>query len=138
MVFKHNQHQINDFKNLAKQLNVDKFKLKTAQIYDFEKNSDLIPTIAKYSRYTIDENGNFKIKSKLKNRCYRMWTSSVVTCNGDVVPCCFDKDARYKLGNINNEAFNSIWKNNNYTNFRKQIKTNRKSIDICRNCTEGL
>ncbi|RLD48488.1 MAG: radical SAM protein, partial [Bacteroidetes bacterium] len=109
LVFRHNQHQINEFKQLAKHLKVDKYKLKTAQIYDFDKNSDLIPTIDKYSRYKLDKNGNYKIKNKLKNRCYRMWTSSVVTWNGNIVPCCFDKDAKHKLGNINSGKFADIW-----------------------------
>ncbi len=138
LVFRHNQHQINEFKQLAKHLKVDKYKLKTAQIYDFDKNSDLIPTIDKYSRYKLDKNGNYKIKNKLKNRCYRMWTSSVVTWNGNIVPCCFDKDANHKLGNINSGKFADIWQNKKYYNFRNSIKTNRANIDICKNCTEGL
>lgn len=138
LVFKHNQHQITDFKILAKKLNVDKYKLKSAQIYDLEKNKYLIPTINKFSRYKKDENGNFIIKSKLKNHCSRMWKSSVITWQGDVVPCCFDKDAKYVLGNINNNDFKIIWKNNNYLKFRESIKTDRQNIDICKNCSEGL
>ena len=138
LVFKHNQHQINDFKTLSKKLKVDKFKLKTAQIYNLDSDVDLIPTIKKYSRYKKDENGKYKIKSKLKNRCYRMWTSSVLTWNGNVVPCCFDKDANYNMGNINKMYFKQIWKNNDYNKFRNAIKNNRAKINICRNCTEGL
>ena len=25
-----------------------------------------------------------------------MWSSAVVTVNGELVPCCFDKDANFK------------------------------------------
>ncbi len=138
LVFRHNQHQIKDFFNLAKQLKVDKYKLKTAQIYDLKKDYNLIPTISKYSRYVKDKNGNYKIKNKLKNNCYRMWTSSVITWDGDVVPCCFDKDAKYKLGNINTHNFKQIWNNTKYYKFRDSIKNNRAKIDICQNCTQGL
>jgi radical SAM protein with 4Fe4S-binding SPASM domain len=62
----------------------------------------------------------------------------VITWDGIVSPCCFDKDAKYKFGNIFVEKFKDIWTNNKYTNFRKAIIKNRKGIDICTNCTEGL
>ncbi len=67
-----------------------------------------------------------------------MWNSLVVTFDGKAVPCCFDKDATHKFGNLNEQSFPEIWSNNQYNNFRKTLFTNRKSIDICKNCTEGL
>ncbi|MCF8328329.1 MAG: SPASM domain-containing protein, partial [Bacteroidales bacterium] len=42
------------------------------------------------------------------------------------------------MGNIRDRSFKDIWKDENYRSFRKQILTNRKGIDMCRNCTEGL
>jgi len=66
-----------------------------------------------------------------------MWSSCVVTWDGNVVPCCFDKDAAHTMGNIKEMDFAEIWKNERFHDFRKKILTSRKSIDICNNCTEG-
>src|SRR5882762_11190789 len=65
LVVKHNEHQIEDVKKLAKTLGVDEVKLKTAQIYDFENGSDLIPVNDKYSRYKRNQNGKYSIKNGL-------------------------------------------------------------------------
>jgi len=77
------------------------------------------------------------VKSSLDNHCWRMWSGAVVTWDGKVVPCCFDKDATHEMGNLSKEDFNSIWKGPTYTAFRKQLLKGRKEIDICKNCSEG-
>jgi radical SAM protein with 4Fe4S-binding SPASM domain len=67
-----------------------------------------------------------------------MWQSAVVTWDGKVVPCCFDKDADHAMGTANNaEEFRKIWRSERYGAFRKSVFTGRSDIDICRNCTEG-
>ncbi|NJN25690.1 MAG: radical SAM protein [Cyclobacteriaceae bacterium] len=138
IVFEHNRHQIGEVKALAKRLGVDKLELKTAQVYDFEKGSELIPKDRKYSRYTQIENNKIAIKNKHLNKCWKMWHSCVMTWNGDIVPCCFDKDARYTMGNIHDRSFKEIWNGKQYLNFRSRLLSDRKGIDICKNCTEGL
>jgi len=138
LVLRPNEHQINDAKKLAKQIAVDAISFKTAQIYDYKYGNSLIPENENYSRYKKQSDGNYKIKSKLKNHCWRMWSNPVITIDGSVIPCCFDKDAKYKMGNLNKQSFKEIWDSEKYRNFRQQILTNRKEIDICTNCTEGL
>ncbi|MCX7729431.1 MAG: SPASM domain-containing protein, partial [Bacteroidia bacterium] len=73
----------------------------------------------------------------LHNHCWRMWASCVFTIDGSIVPCCFDKDAQYKIGNILTTSFKEIWKSEPYNHFRKKILTQRSDIDICNNCSEG-
>ena len=138
IVFKHNEHQIEDIKTLAKDLGVDTLSLKTAQLYEFEDGNDLMPGLVKYSRYEKQENGKYRIKSKLPNKCHRSATTNVITWDGNVVPCCFDKDADHKFGNIMDEDYDTIRKSKTYLAFRKQILTDRSKIEICRNCSEGL
>lgn len=138
ILFQHNIHQIAEVKSLAKKLGVDKLELKTAQIYDFEKGSGLIPNQQKYSRYRQNDQNGYSIKSDLMNRCWKMWHSCVMTWDGDIVPCCFDKDAKYTMGNIHNQSFTDIWNGPKYQDFRSRLFENRKGIDICENCTEGL
>jgi radical SAM protein with 4Fe4S-binding SPASM domain len=66
-----------------------------------------------------------------------MWNSCVVTWDGKVVPCCFDKDAHYTLGDLNKNSFGEIWRSREYDNFRRSILQSREEIEICKNCTEG-
>ncbi|MCD4794581.1 MAG: radical SAM protein [Bacteroidales bacterium] len=138
LVFKFNEHQINDIKLLSKKLGADKFELKSAQIYNFENDTTFIPTNDKYSRYKKAETGKYIIKNKLKNRCKRMWESSVITNTGDVLHCCFDKNADYSYGNLKETSFKKLNNNSSALMFRKMLNSGRKQIDICKNCTEGL
>ena len=137
LVVKPNEHQIEDVKQLAKELGVDEVGFKTAQIYDYENGSDLIPTIDKYSRYKQTANGKWEVKNKLLNHCWKMWHSSVITWDGKVVPCCFDKDAEHEMGNVDGKSFKSIWHSPGYDKFRKALIRSRTEIEMCKNCTEG-
>ena len=137
LVVKPNEHQIDEIKELAKEYEVDEVTLKTAQIYDYENGNPLIPKNEKFSRYIKKKDGTYQLKHELKDECWRMWHSNVVTWNGNVVPCCFDKDAKYVMGNVLKSPLKEIWKGNKYQNFRKQLWKNRETIDICQNCTEG-
>ena len=137
LVVRPNEHQIEDAKQLAKDLGVDEIKFKTAQVYDFENGNPLIPQNEYYSRYKKQKDGTYKIKNGLLNHCWRMWSSAVITWDGSVVPCCFDKDAKHQLGNMAFQSFGSVWKSEKYNGFRKLVLKDRNSIDICQNCTEG-
>ncbi|GHN00710.1 hypothetical protein WSM22_21990 [Cytophagales bacterium WSM2-2] len=137
LVVKPNEHQIEDVKELARKLGVDEVKFKTAQIYDHEAGSDLIPTIEKYSRYKKQPNGSYSIKNGWLNECWKMWHSCVVTWDGKVVPCCFDKDAHFVLGDLSKNSFREIWTGAKYNDFRATLFNSRSEIEICRNCTEG-
>lgn len=137
IVFKHNQHQIAEVKALGKKVGVDEVRIKTAQVYDFKDGHTLIPDIEKYSRYKKNSFGKFEIKNKLLNQCWRMWQGCVITWDGKIVPCCFDKDAKYKLGDLENQSFQSVWQSQEYNRFRQSILKGRNKIDICTNCTEG-
>ena len=137
LVVRPNEHQIEEAKQLANEYKVDEIRFKTAQVYDYENGNPLIPTIEKYSRYKRLSNGKFMVKSSLDNHCWRMWSGAVVTWDGKVVPCCFDKDATHEMGNLSKEDFKSIWKGKIYSTFRKQLLKGRKEIDICKNCSEG-
>jgi radical SAM protein with 4Fe4S-binding SPASM domain len=136
LILKFNQHQVNEIKLLSKELKVDQLVFKTAQIYSFEKGSNLIPDVPKYSRYK-KVNTDYVITNKLNNRCWRMWSSSVITWDGKTVPCCFDKDAKYVLGDLKKNPFLEIWNNSHQLSFRQKILRSRKEIDICKNCSEG-
>lgn len=137
LVVKPNEHQIVDVEKMAKEVGVDEVKLKTAQLYNYENGNELMPTNEQYSRYKQDGRGTYSLKHKLYNHCWKMWHSSVVTWDGTVVPCCFDKDAAHALGTLKENTFRSIWQSSQYAAFRQSLLKSRSEIDICKNCTEG-
>jgi len=138
LVVKPNEHQIPEIYRLAQALGVDEVRLKTAQIYDYENGSELIPSQQKYSRYRLGTDGKYYIENKWEHSCWKMWHSCVITWDGAVVPCCFDKDAQHKLGTVQNgNTFTKIWQSDEYNRFRGQILEARSNIEMCKNCTEG-
>lgn len=138
LVVRHNEHEIEEVRQLGRHLGVNEVKLKTAQIYDYENGSDLIPGETKYARYKKSGSGDkWSLKNALPDECWKMWHSSVITWDGSVVPCCFDKDATHSMGDMKKNSLNQIWKNPGYQEFRQSLLSSRKKIDICKNCSEG-
>jgi radical SAM protein with 4Fe4S-binding SPASM domain len=137
LVVKPNEHQIPDIYKLAEEIGVDEVKLKTAQVYDFENGNDLIPTQDQYARYRQMPDGKWRVKNNLANHCWKLWHACVITWDGLVVPCCFDKDAQYRLGDLKQKTFKDVWQSAAYQNFRRRLLGGRDQIDICTNCTEG-
>ena len=131
-----NEHQLPALKTWAKKMQVDELQLKTTQIYDFEDGSDLIPSNLGFSRYIPAKGGKWKLKINAENKCWRMWQGAVVTWDGKLVPCCFDKDAKHVMGELKSHSLSSIWSSPAYVTFRKQLLVDRTQIEICRNCSE--
>jgi len=137
VAFRSNEHQVNDIKKLGRDMGADIVRIKTAQIYDFENSQGMIPKNEALSRYKKNSSGKWEIKNRLLDQCWRMWQACVITWDGKIVPCCFDKDAKYQLGDLTNNTFKEIWFSKPYHEFRQSILKSRKEIDICTNCTEG-
>lgn len=137
LVVRPNEHQIEEVKKMAREIGVDEVRFKTAQIYDFENGNRLIPTLEKYSRYKKKKDGTYAIKNKLGNHCWKLSHSCVITWDGQIVPCCFDKDAQHRLGDLKQQTFRAIWHGEAYRDFRTKLFKGRKHIDICANCSDG-
>jgi len=138
LVVKPNEHQLEDIRLLAAEIGVDEVRFKTAQVYDYKNDpNQLIPENKKYSRYAKNEKGEYEFRNGLDNHCWRLWHATVITWDGLVVPCCFDKDAQHRLGDLKGKPFKEIWHDEQYMDFRRQILQSRKNIDICANCSEG-
>lgn len=137
VVFSSNEKELDELKILAEKIGADEIKFKSAQLYDFSKGSNLMPDDESLSRYVRAKDGSYKLSGEVKNECWRMWSSTVVTWDGKVVPCCFDKDASYRMGDLTKTALGEIWNSSIYNSFRERVLKSRTSIDICTNCSEG-
>ncbi|MCB0580135.1 MAG: SPASM domain-containing protein [Phaeodactylibacter sp.] len=137
LVVRPNEHQIPEIYRLAQEIGVDEVKLKTAQVYDYENGNPLIPLEARYARYRRLPDGTYRVKNRLLNHCWKLWHSCVITWDGRVAPCCFDKDVAHELGDLKSQPFADIWQGAPYQAFRRKLLKGRSRIDICTNCTEG-
>ena len=134
IVFRTNQHELPDVRSFALKAGADKVEIKTAQLYGFENGNPLLTDIDKYARYK-KQNDHYVIKSRLPNHCFRLWSGAVITVSGEVIPCCFDKDADYIAGNLCEDSLENIWNGKAAGSFRNRILSDRKQFDMCRNCT---
>jgi len=160
LVMRYNEHEIAMVQQLANDLGVDRVLFKTAQIYDFEQAEAILPQNPAFRRYEQIE-GSYRLKGRIHNRCLALWCDSVLTWDGKVLPCCFDKDAHHDMGSldsriktqensvptpnegivgktISRDQFLSIWHGHSYQKYRQQILRDRKSIAICQNCSAGV
>ncbi|MEM6876985.1 MAG: radical SAM/SPASM domain-containing protein [Bacteroidota bacterium] len=137
LVVRPNEHQLEDIKALATEIGIDEVKFKTAQLYDYVNGHEMMPTNQKYSRYKLGSNGRYRLKGKLTNECWKLWHACVITWDGLVAPCCFDKDVSHRLGDTKLKRLRDIWRGDQYSIFRRKLLSGRSEIDICTNCTSG-
>ncbi len=136
IVMRQNEHEIPAVRIRAQELGVDCLEFKTVQIY---KPEDVIylPKDHALSRYTA-EGQDFELANKLLNRCRRLWTQPVINWDGELSICCYDKDVLYKIGNVYDADFYQLWTSDKMNKMRAKILHDRQSIEICRNCGEGI
>jgi len=136
LVNRKNEHQIPEIRQFAKSVKV-KLSLKSMQIINKDDIEEWLPGDERYRRYKLKD-GEYVSKSRLPDRCARLWFNPVITWDGKVLPCCFDKNEEYEMGDLTQDSFREIWDGPKYRIFRKSILSGRHMIDICRNCTSGL
>lgn len=136
LVNKLNEPQLAQISDFADKAEV-KLRLKSMQITDRKDIASWLPLNDRFSRYKL-KGGVYVGKNSLPDRCARLWFNPVITWDGKVIPCCFDKDAEYIMGDLKQDSFRDIWDGPKYRIFRKSILSGRSMIEICRNCSSGL
>ncbi len=138
LVMKHNEHELSAVKKLAADIGVDRLLIKNIEVHNEEEAAEWLPSEDKYRRYNFDGQ-SLQVKNGSKKSCPRVWNSTLINWDGSVVPCCFDKNGEHELGNINSaENLDALWNGDAYAAFRKRLLHQRESIDMCRNCNQGL
>jgi len=134
LVHRNNEHELKDLKSFAGQLGVDMVKLKSMQFHTPESMEKLSPSNEKYRRYRQNTDGTWHVKSNGQKPCFRIWSQFVITSDGDVVPCCYDKIPQHVAGNINEGSITEIWKSKKLNALRKNLINNKNLPGICYNC----
>jgi radical SAM protein with 4Fe4S-binding SPASM domain len=66
--------------------------------------------------------------------CYGLRKQLAIHANGDVVPCCLDKESVLKIGNIHVNELNSILKDNRAIRIKNGFENNRLVEELCQKC----
>jgi radical SAM protein with 4Fe4S-binding SPASM domain len=132
---RHNEQETKAVAAFAASVNAG-FRIKSIQVLDIKRAEAWMPSDPVRSRYQKSD-GKWESMSSHARGCLRMWTSAVVTADGEVVPCCFDKFAAHSMGNLNDQTFSRIWFGEKYRAFRDSVIRSRASTDICPGCPQG-
>lgn len=139
-VFKHNEHEIEKARAMAKdigvKISINKMRtdmgkeiLETAE-KSIERDSKWLPENPEYNVFNMTEK-----KPKNRFNCDLLWTETVINWDGSILPCCSVYDETHSFGNIKENSFKNIWNNEKYISARKNILGQKNSIKtICHIC----
>jgi MoaA/NifB/PqqE/SkfB family radical SAM enzyme len=133
VVTKYNENHLSSIKHIAQNIGADFFKLKTAYVPDLSSPPHYFPVSKKLTRYYTNKNGTLSTLRKTPRFCFRQRSSLVVLNNMDVVPCCFDKNAEWKLGSLISDEFKNFMNNEKSMQLHKMLRS-QKPPCMCINC----
>lgn len=138
IIMKHNQHELDEIKTLAKNIGVDELLLKTASVdlIDYDTEEQRKKNLREYLPDTEHQRRIYQEHRK-HTFCDRPWVSAVINWDGAVTPCCYDYDGRITLGNIRYAPFRQAWNSPAYRKLRQTIKKDRNMIPLCVKCPIG-
>lgn len=154
LLLKTNQHEWSAFKKQYRQLGATNLSFKTAQVTNTDNYATFVPENEKFARYRRLPDGTYQLRRRLSNRCLRLWRGAVITAEGHVLPCCFDKAELFPYGRLmlqqsttnhsvekqnyqseTSSSLLSVWLSDAAMSFRQRLLCSRKLISICQNCT---
>lgn len=130
LVFKHNEHEIQAAKQIAREIGVDNLVFLPAYTED-EKFDATDP------EYRLPKGSPLSKPSD----CKHLWSTLSFHWNGTVVPCCYDYPERVSYGNLYTDSFDEVWNNTYFQQSRKLVLKGQKSEfkDLyCIQCLETI
>jgi radical SAM protein with 4Fe4S-binding SPASM domain len=136
IVMKHNQHQVAELQDFARDHHFDLLTLRTLSIIDNDApdatHQDFIPDDNELRAY------QYKNSKRIKRSdyyCLEPFWFPTVFADGTVVACEQDYNAQMPLGTFSDSTpFRSIWNSKQANNQRKHIRDHNCDISFCQNC----
>jgi radical SAM protein with 4Fe4S-binding SPASM domain len=126
VLMRDNEAEIPLIRRMAAELGVDKLSLKKFT-YIGETSADFLP-----------RNPSYILKKQVQEArmrgCARPWESAVISWDGAVLPCCGDLQFSLSMGNVFQEGLKSVWNNEKYRQFRRQVIEGINNIPVCKTC----
>lgn len=67
--------------------------------------------------------------------CWGARSQLAIHANGQVVPCCLDKEADIPLGNLQQQALQNILEGAEYLNIKEGFEKNELRAELCQKCS---
>jgi len=134
LVFKHNQHEMKEFQNLAWRLGADRVQF-TQPYIEKEVRKQWASDLPEFNRYASSEYGETGIAP-----CHWLWYGVTLNWDGTISPCCGGNSYHPELdfGSILDNTFREIWWNKHYQAARSRFNLRtRPSVDFkvaCDDC----
>jgi len=127
---KETEKEIKQFKDYwGKKLGVNKIEIKQFRTWDGSNKE-----INKMADESYLSN---RYKNPTKYACFQPWLWVTVLWDGRVVPCCYDYEGKYVLGDLKRQSLKEIWNGKRMKELRRQNMTNDfKNNPLCANCRE--
>lgn len=90
-----------------------------------------MPSEPRYRRYEQHADGLW-YRKPLNKGCFRVWSGVVIAANGDVLPCCYDKDHAHAYGNLRTASLRELFSGSKAQAFRAQALL--QTPQICQEC----
>jgi len=75
-------------------------------------------------------------KAPLGNsKCFEPWRALTIYWDGTVVPCCYDFDGAYILGNVRKSNIKEIWNGALMQEFRNSHLVDKSQLNLCKSCS---
>ena len=136
LVMKHNEHQIEDFKNLAKEMNVDEIELGNIQLNPNTVKEKWLPENTDYIYKTyVDE--------RRTTPCHWPWSGLIINWEGGISPCSIIDDENSDFGNaFDKGGIKNVWNNEYYISARSEFSkekmmTKNTICNVCKNDTHN-
>jgi MoaA/NifB/PqqE/SkfB family radical SAM enzyme len=129
LVFKHNEHEIEKAKTMAKDIGVDSIGF-TAPFC----STDWASTKDEFNRYLVkDDKVVFKQATPV---CNWLWDGITINADGSVSPCCSVEDKKDDFDDFFAKPFWRLWNSIKYRTARKYIKSRLKPKEnnVCTTC----
>ena len=129
LVMKQNENQIEDFRELSKQLKVDEMELDNIQLNPNTAAKEWLPKNKKFVYETY-------LKQKKPSPCHWPWSGLTINWDGGVSPCCIVDDQNSDFGNVFEEGMMGLWNNEFYVSSRSEFSQtkNMTKLTICNIC----
>ena len=135
IVNKYNEHQLEDFKKLSKDLGVDEMEVGNLQLNPNSAAEKWLPKNKQYVYSTY-------LGERRETQCHWPWSGMVINWDGGIAPCSIIDDPNSDFGNVFEKDLKEIWNNEYYTSARstwsKGLKKDKFVIcNMCKNDTHN-
>jgi radical SAM protein with 4Fe4S-binding SPASM domain len=139
IVMSHNEHELPAMRQIARELDTP-LRVKTVGLGDLSRDparQAWLPEQADLRRYH-QRGGQYELcpGNQAGTRCDHPWHRLVVNWDGQVTPCCYDREGAYEFGNAAN-GMAAVWNGERLQAFRQALRSPSPPA-ICQRCASRL